>query len=148
MQGADGHIHVTDSDLTSRRVALVIAFGLAIIAAFQLALAIGMPWGRAAYGGTSATLAPELRMASAVATVVWLLAAAVVLGRAGYWGSGRWAVAFQRATLVVALLLLLGALVNFASSSPWERFGWGPLALLLATLCVVLARSRSAVPSP
>lgn len=47
----------------------------------------------------------------------------------------------------MAVLLLLGALVNFASSSPSERFGWGPLAMLLAILCVVLARSRAATPS-
>lgn len=147
MQRADGQIRMNESAFTARRVALVVAFGLAIIAAFQLALAIGMPWGRAAYGGTSATLAPELRMASGVATFVWLLAAAVVLGRAGYWGSTRWSVAFPWATWVVAVLLLLGAVVNFASSSPWERFGWGPLALLLAILCVVLARSRAANPS-
>jgi hypothetical protein len=139
---------MTESVLTARRVALVIAIGLAIIAAFQLALAVGVPWGRAAYGGTSATLAPELRVASGVATVVWLLAASVVLGRAGYWGSARWSGSLPPwATWVVAVLLLLGALVNFASSSPWERFGWGPLALLLAILCVVLARSRAAIPS-
>jgi hypothetical protein len=31
--------------------------------------------------------------------------------------------------------------MNFASSSPWERFLWGPLALLLAALCFVVARS-------
>ena len=134
--------------MTARRLALVTAMGLAIIAAFQLALALGVPWGRAAYGGTSATLQPELRVASGVATVVWLLAAAVVLGRAGHWGSARWSVAFARGTWVVAVLLALGAVVNFASSSPWERFGWGPLALVLAILCVVLARSRAAVPTP
>jgi hypothetical protein len=139
---------MTESAFTARRVALVTAIGLAIIAAFQVALALGVPWGRAAYGGTSATLQPELRVASGVATVVWLLAAAVVLGRAGYWGSARWSGTLSRGIWVVAVLLALGAVVNFASSSPWERFGWGPLALLLSILCVVLARSRAAIPSP
>ena len=139
---------MTESAFTARRAALVTAIGLAIIAAFQVALALGVPWGRAAYGGTSATLQPELRVASGVATIVWLLAAAVVLGRAGYWGSARWTVSFHRGTWLVAGLLALGAVVNFASSSPWERFGWGPLALLLSILCVVLARSRASIPSP
>lgn len=147
MSGAEGRIRMTESAFPARRVALVIAIGLAIIAAFQLALALGVPWGRAAYGGTSATLEPGLRVASGVATVVWLLAAAVVLGRAGYWGSARWSASFPWGTWVVAGLLTLGALVNFASSSPWERFGWGPLALLLAILSVVLARSRAAIAS-
>jgi hypothetical protein len=31
-------------------------------------------------------------------------------------------------------------LMNFASSSPWERFGWGPFTLVLFLLGVVLAR--------
>ena len=141
-------MRMTESAFTAPRVALVPAIGLASIAAFQVALALGVPWGRAAYGGTSATLQPELRVASGVATIVWLLAAAVVLGRAGYWGSARWTGSFHWGTWLVAGLLALGAAVNFASSSPWERFGWGPLALLLAVLCVILARSRAAVQSP
>jgi hypothetical protein len=132
---------------TARGVALVTAIGLAIIAVFQVALALGVPWGRAAYGGTSERLPPELRVASAVAAVVWLLAAVVVLGRGGYWGSPRRSAALRWGTWLVAGLLGLGALVNFASSSPWERFGWGPLALLLAIGCVVLARSRPPTPS-
>jgi hypothetical protein len=37
----------------------------------------------------------------------------------------------------------LGALMNFASSSPWERFGWGPFTLVLVVFGVILARSAS-----
>jgi len=133
---------MTESVRTARRAAFATAIGLMIIAAFQLALALGVPWGRAAYGGTSATLEPGLRIASGIATFVWLLAAAVVLGRAGYWGSAGWSRTFSWGTWVVAGLLALGAVANFASSSPWERFGWGPLALVLAILCVGLERER------
>jgi hypothetical protein len=111
---------------TARAVAIATAIGLAIIAAFQVALALGVPWGRAAYGGTSATLPPELRVASAVAAMVWLLAAAVVLGRAGHWGSARWSAAFGWGTWLVAGLLGLGAIVNFASSSPLGALRLGP----------------------
>ena len=136
---------MADSASTVRAMTIVAVVGLLIIAAFQVALALGAPWGRAAYGGTSETLSPELRMASGVAAIVWLLAAAVVLGRAGYWGSPGWSAVFRWGTWLVAGLLALGAVVNFASSSPWERFGWGPLALLLAVLSVVIARSRSAI---
>jgi hypothetical protein len=38
----------------------------------------------------------------AVAAIVWLLAAAVILGRAGYWGSPRWAAILHRGTWLVA----------------------------------------------
>jgi hypothetical protein len=40
-------------------------------------------------------------------------------------------------------LNLLAALLNFASSSPWERFLWGPVALVEAVLCLIVARSGS-----
>ena len=52
------------SPSTVRAVAIVTATGLVIIAGFQVALALGVPWGRAADGGTSSTLPPELRVAS------------------------------------------------------------------------------------
>ena len=45
-------------------------------------------------------------------------------------------------TRVLAALLALGACMNFASSSPWERFGWGPYSLTMLVLCIILARSR------
>ena len=43
-------------------------------------------------------------------------------------------------------MLAVGALMNLASPSPWERFLWGPLALILAVLCLLVARSGSATP--
>jgi hypothetical protein len=121
--------------------ATLAAIGFLGIAAFQAALALGAPLGRAAWGGKSRELPANLRRASAVAVVIWLLAAIVILGRAGIeivplpdvilvWGS--WA-------LVVASVL--GAIVNVASSSPWERFGWAPLSLVLALLSSVVASS-------
>lgn len=35
------------------------------------------------------------------------------------------------------------ALMNLASSSPWERFGWAPFTVLLAVAAFVAARGRS-----
>jgi hypothetical protein len=124
--------------------AVAAAVGFLVIAVFQAALALGAPLGRAAWGGTSAVLPARLRVSSAVAFVIWLVAAAVVLGRAGIevvslprdllvWGT--WA---------LVVLSALGAIVNVASSSPWERFGWGPLAALLAVLSLVVASSPGA----
>ena len=40
--------------------------------------------------------------------------------------------------LVLAGLTGLGALVNLASRSPWERFGWAPFSAVLCLLCVVV----------
>lgn len=41
---------------------------------------------------------------------------------------------------------LLAALTNLASSSSWERYLWGPVALIMAVLCLVVA--RGAAPEP
>ena len=112
-----------------------------MIAVFQLAIALGAPLGRAAWGGAHVRLPPNLRVASAVAAVIWMVAALLVLDRAGTplidlpdpvsdWG-----------TWVLVVVLPVGALTNLASSSPYERFGWGPLAIVLALLTLVLALS-------
>ncbi len=121
-------------------VAVVAAAGFIVIAAFQAALALGAPLGRAAWGGTHTRLPTRFRIASAIVVGVWILASLIVLGRAGFElsplpdGIERWG------TWILVGLLPLGALMNFASSSRWERYLWGPLALILATLMLVVAR--------
>ena len=68
----------------ARGAATVAAVGFLMIAGFQAALALGAPFGRAAWGGSRTHLPRSLRFASAIAVVFWLLAALVVLGRAGF----------------------------------------------------------------
>ena len=120
--------------------AVVAAAGFAGIALFQLALASGAPLGRAAWGGAHRVLPPRLRRASAVSCLVWLVGVVIVLWRAGLLDFpalpplipvvGTW---------VLAVVSAVGALVNVASSSPWERFGWAPYAAALALLSLVVA---------
>jgi hypothetical protein len=120
-------------------LALACAAGLLVIAGFQVALALGAPLGRAAWGGRTDRLPARLRVASAVAAVLWVVAAVVVLDHAGI-GPGlvppsvtSWAI------WLLAGLLAVGAVVNLASSSRWERFGWAPISALLAIGCGALA---------
>ena len=68
---------------TARGAAVAAAVGFLVIAIFQAALALGAPLGRAAWGGTRTHLPTGLRIASGAAAVFWLLAALIVLGRAG-----------------------------------------------------------------
>jgi len=125
--------------LSVRTAGRLAALGFLAIALFQVALALGAPLGRAAWGGAYEVLPVSLRIGSAVAVAIWLLAAFVVTARAGvpivplpiY--AARWVV------WLLVVLSLLGALMNFASSSPWERFGWAPVALIQAGLCLVVA---------
>jgi hypothetical protein len=119
----------------------VAAAGFVVVASFQVALALGAPFGRAAFGGAHAgTLPDEFRVVSAVAAGFWALAALHVVSRGGVIRRFR-RLADSRITWVLAGLTALGALMNAASSSPWERFGWAPYTLSLSILCVLLARS-------
>lgn len=123
-----------------RVVAVLAAGGFLFVAGFQSFLALGAPWGRAAYGGFREVLPVGLRVGSAFSAAVLVVAALVVLGRAGYWGdvpvlSG----VFRWGTWALVALVGISGLVNFASSSPWERFLWGPLGFLVAVLCLVVA---------
>jgi hypothetical protein len=115
------------------------AIGCVGIAAFQVALAGGAPLGRAAWGGAHERLPRNLRVASAVAAGVWVLAALIVLAGAGFEASPIPASVADWATWVVAGLLLVGAVMNFISRSRLERLIWGPVALVLAGLTVIVA---------
>jgi hypothetical protein len=118
--------------------AVVAATGFVLIAAFQAALALGVPWGRAAWGGAHTHLPPRLRVASALAMVVWLLAALIVLDRGGLVATPLPRPMVAIGTPALAVLSGLGAVLNAASSSRYERYGWAPLAAILAAACVVV----------
>jgi hypothetical protein len=131
-----------------RPAAVVATVGLVGFAAFQAALALGAPWGRAAWGGSETELGPGHRVASGVAALVLIAAASVVLGRAGYWRASRDSGVFRWGTWGVAVLLALGGLGNLASSSNWERFLNGPVALLIAVASLIVAREAPGDTSP
>lgn len=128
----------------ARSAAVAAAVGFLVIAAFQLALALGAPLGRAAWGGTHVRLPTGLRIASAFAVGVWVLAALIVLGRAGFRVSPLPPAFVRWGTWILVGVSVLGALMNFASRSSWERFIWGPAALILAVLCLVVAQGGAA----
>ena len=122
-----------------RTAAIAATVGFVLLACFQVALALGAPWGRAAWGGAHERLPSGLRIASAIAAVFWLLVPLVVLARAGYdlspvpAGTARWA------TWVLFGLLAVGTLMNLASRSALERLVQTPSAAVLAVLCLLVA---------
>jgi hypothetical protein len=119
--------------------AAVAAVGFVLVAGYQVLLALGIAFSGAAWGG--ATLTSALRLASAVSAVVLILAALVVLGRAGYWGSRLPFAILRWGTWILVVGMLLSALANFASPTVGERFFLGPSAVLLALLCLAATRA-------
>jgi len=123
-----------------RTLAVIAAIGCVTIAVFQAALAFGAPLGRAAWGGTRSHLPPGLRIASGIAVGFWSLAAAVVLARSRVGATFLPDVVARWGTWILVVVLAVGAVMNAASSSRWERYLWAPLALVLAVLCFFVAR--------
>jgi hypothetical protein len=136
---------VTGSGRAASLAAALAAIGFASLAVFQAALAAGAPWGHAAWGGGSAHLSAGQRGASAVAAAVYVAAALIVLCRAGIiWRARSNAALFRSGTWFLAAAMAVGSIPNFASQSHWENVVFGPLALVLAALCVVVARAATA----
>lgn len=127
-----------------RKVAIAAAVGFLVVVAFQIALTLGAPLGAAALGGANpGPLPDELRVVTALSALIWILATFIVLARGGVpisplpRGLGLWG------TWVLVGYLALGLLLNLASFSPWERFGWAPFTLILFVLTLLLARGGS-----
>lgn len=96
-------------------------------------------------GAHSGQLPGELRVVTAAAAIVWLAFGLIVLARGNLAPTPISSAVARRGTWVLVYVLGAGVLVNSASSSAWERFGWGPFSLILCGLAIALARSGRAV---
>jgi hypothetical protein len=114
------------------------------ISLFQVLLALGAPWGSAAYGGGAAgpdgVLPSGLRVASAIAAVVLGVSAWVILVRAGLVLRGPLSPRFLHwGAWVIAGFMVLNTLSNLSSSSAVERWVLGGTTVVLVFLCGYVA---------
>lgn len=124
--------------------AIVFAVVTSAVVGFQLALALGAPWGAYAMGGRfPGELPPLMRVAAVVQAVLLVLIVLIVLSRAGFlfpqWaGVSTWAVWVAVAVSAVALVL------NTMTPSRDERRIWAPAAgvMLICSLAVALSTGR------
>lgn len=134
----------TNEGRGTRVAAMVATTGFAALAVFQAALAAGAPWGHAAWGGGEAHLSGGQQAGSAVAAVIYVAAALIVSCRGGtLWRTRSNSALFRWGTWLFAVALAIGAVPNFASQSRWENVLFGPLALVLAALCITVARGAA-----
>jgi hypothetical protein len=128
-----------------RRLAgMVFAVAVGAVVAFELALALGVPWGEYAMGGSSPGVYPAaLRAGAVVQAVLLVVLALVVLSRAGVILSS-WSRVSRWAIWLVVAISMLALLLNLATPSSGERSLWAPVAavLLLSSLTVVLSARR------
>jgi hypothetical protein len=127
--------HIEEGVHRSNRSTGIAALLLSGMAAFQIALAAGAPWGAAAWGGANPGVLPRgLRVSSAGSSLVYVLLA--VAAR-----STLMPAQLRRRLLTVASGgMVVGTVMNLASKSNLERTLWTPVA---AALAVVLWLARS-----
>jgi len=128
--------------MNARLAARIFAILIAVVGVFQLALALGAPWGRFAMGGAFPGAYPPPMRVVALAQIGALLAMAlVVLSRAGL-TLPAWRAVSKWLVWGVVALAGVGIVLNLITPSPMERLIWAPVAsaLLLTALRVAVSR--------
>lgn len=121
-------------------IAAALFFGLAV---FQVALALGAPWGMVVYGGrmvgADGRLPSKWRLASGIAAVILVVFAWVILARAGVVSTGIDERYLAVGSWMVVAYMALNTAGNLASKHPIERYLFGGITLLLVVLCAIVA---------
>jgi hypothetical protein len=111
---------------------------LAALAALQLCVAAGMPWGRLVWGGAHRVLPRRLRIGSAVSVLLYAAFAWLLLARAGAL-PGSDLPFVVASTWVLLAYFCLGIVMNLASRSRPERLTMTPACTLLAVATLIVA---------
>lgn len=118
---------------------LAYAIVLAGVIAFQLALALGAPWGSYAMGGAFPGRFPmRMRIAAVVQAALLALTVPIVLSRAGL-VLPAWSEAAGRLIWVVVAVTVVSLILNLITPSAGERRIWVPVALVMLISSLVVA---------
>ena len=120
-------------------VAIVACVLFFLMSIFQLLLVIGLPYGRAAYGGKYETLPKNLRIMSLIAVGILVFGIIIVLERAEI----ITLINNTQLTKIVVWIYTgystLNTLINAVSKSQWEKRIMTPISLVIAVCCFILA---------
>ena len=128
--------------ISPRLAAQVFAVLTGGVMLFQLALALGAPWGEFAMGGAfPGVFPPAMRVAALVQTVVLGAVALVILSRAGI-VLPSWARASRVLAWIIVGLLAVSVVLNLITPSPMERMIWAPVTVVLFASALRVAAAR------
>lgn len=140
----------SDSGRRAPRIAAwLAAAGFLFVAAFQVAVVLGTPWGKYTQGGgTSSALPASERIVAAVSCLLSILMTGAILARAG---GGPMRRLPPRVVTVLAwittVLAVITVVLNVITRSTAERAIWAPISivllLLVATVMVTTRRGAS-----
>jgi hypothetical protein len=136
-----------DEMTLTRGAAILYGIISAGVVVFQIALAVGAPWGAYAMGGAfPGQFPPALRIAALVQAAILVGMAAVVLARAGFF-LPRWSRVSRWLIWLVVAFAALSLFLNLITPSTGERVIWAPTALLLLVSSTIVAFGRPSAKS-
>jgi len=118
-----------------------IVFGVAstLVVAFQIALALGAPWGRAAMAGKFPGRLPSpMRIAALVQALILVGLTCATLVRAGMMFP-TWYAASRIAIWVVVAFSAIATLLNLITPNKLERTIWAPVAVTMLVSSLLVA---------
>jgi hypothetical protein len=114
---------------------------MSIVMAFQLLLALGVPWGEWAIGGRfPGRLPPFMRWVALLQFVLLALMTAIVLDRAGIIDF-HYLVFSRNAVWAVASFSLVATILNVITPNKKERTLWAPVSLVMFLCSIFIAVS-------
>ena len=127
--------------------ALALTVVLFVLAVFQLALALGAPFGRFAWGGQHRVLPGRLRIGSLISIVIYAVIAVIALDRVGAIDvlPDTFAVI---AMWVVFAYFAVGIFLNAVSRSKPERYVMVPVTIVLTVLSFFIAMGFGGLAAP
>jgi hypothetical protein len=112
-----------------------------IVILFQVALAVGVPWGEYAMGGKFPGKYPfSMRFVCIFQIAILAFMGIVVLSKSGLLLPG-WSSFAAIAIWFIVGYLVLGTILNLITRSVWERRIWAPVTLVMLITSIIVAMS-------
>ena len=125
--------------MVAQIAALVAAIGFFGMMCFQILLALGFPFGQAAWGGKYKKLPPSFRIASLFSAGIFVFASIIVLEKAEVFSVFNSPTVVTYGVWIITAFLGLNTISNFISRSKLEKRIMTPIALTLGLLCLTVA---------
>lgn len=125
--------------MVAQIAALVATTGFFGIMCFHILLALGFPFGQAAWGGKYIKLPTGFRIASLFSAGIMVFASIIVLEKADVFSVLHRPEVATFGIWILAAFLGINTISNFISPSKWEKRIMTPVSLTLALLCLIIA---------
>jgi hypothetical protein len=119
-------------------VAWVAVAGFAGMLCFQIALAMGMPWGNLAWGGKHKILPNKLRFASLISALIFVFGAICIMEKANIFVFLNLSIIADIFIWILVCIFGLSILGNILSSSRQEKHVMTPVAVILFLTCLAV----------